>query len=658
MGFLTIAVVACMKLACKWLTLVANTPESKTPDHDIKTRWAAGYRGQRMITRFATFSSRMAALFTLVFTIAACGGGGSGGGGFLGESDDDAPSVPSTPVRITTTALPVGTDGLEYTALVEADGGTLPYQWEVLNDGGTGFTIDNDGFLTGTAPPSGQYGLTLQVTDNEGQTDKASFILTVAGDAQQPLAIATTALPNGIERQDYITLLQAVGGQGEYMWTLVDGGGTGLDLRDDGLLSGTAPDAGQYAMTIAVQDDVREVSSVLILTVTTDSSPLNITTTALPAGTEDVRYAAILNASGGDEPYTWNLLSNGGLSGLNVTAAGVLQGTPGFPGTFGLVFEVRDARGDTDQQAITLTINPEAGATIPLKIATASLPDASRVLYAAAVEATGGIKPYTWSGGDTSTPGTGFVVDPTSGSITGNTNNLLPGQYGYSVTVTDDDGDSDTRSYIITVPGGDTAPITILTESPLPTAYEDLFYTVIMRSVGGGGNSSLTWSVIDTVGFPGTAPSFGNSPDDEKNGVLTWGSADIVEGNYLITIQVTDGIDSDVVTYDLQATVAPVRITTTNPLPNAIEGEDYTRTIAVSGGGADNTWSVLSVTPAPTVGPDFVGPGIMDGTLTWGGADIEEGSYEIEVQVVSKDANGVASSDTKTFDLDALPATP
>lgn len=49
-----------------------------------------------MITRFATFTSRMAVALSMMLAIAACGGGGgsSGGGGFLGGagsggSDDD-----------------------------------------------------------------------------------------------------------------------------------------------------------------------------------------------------------------------------------------------------------------------------------------------------------------------------------------------------------------------------------------------------------------------------------------------------------------------------------------------------------------------------------------------------------------------------------------
>ena len=560
---------------------------------------------------------------------------------------------------ITNTGLPSAIDGVQYTALVQAAGGKEPYSWDVVDDGGTGFTINDEGFLTGTAPESGDYGLTLQVTDSVDAADRSSIILTVTGDTPQPLAISTSSLPSAEEGKGYNAILEAVGGQGDYMWTLISNGGSGLQLRDDGLLSGTAPAEGQYAISVSVLDDSRTVSSTLLLTVTADSSPLTITTTTLPGGSVGNRYAAVLNASGGDKPYVWTLVSNGGQPGLSLSTAGVLSGVPTLPGDFGVIYRVSDGT-NTDQLAALLTISTTDGAGVPLRITTASLPDADRVLYAAAMEAAGGVKPYSWSGGDTAVPGTGFTVNPTSGSITGVTNDLLPGQYGYSVTVEDSVGDADTRSYVITIPGGDSPPIRILTENPLPIAYETLFYTTILRAVGGSGTTA--WSVIDSVGFPGTVPSFASALDI-ASGVLTWNSADVAEGNYLITIQVDDTGDgtSDVVTYDLQASVAPVRITTDNPLPGAIEGADYTRTLAISGGGATNTWSVLSVTrdgSAYTGGPAVVGTGIQDGTLTWAAAAVEQGNYLVQVEVVSKDANGVASSDTKTFDLEALPPTP
>lgn len=545
--------------------------------------------------------------------------------------------------------------------MIEGAGGEKPYAWSVTNGGGTGFGINNEGILSGVAPRSGDYGLSLRLTDNANTQATASFVLTVTGDTPQPLAITTTSpLPSVEEGNTYTAILEAAGGNGGYLWLLVNDGGSGLRLREDGVLSGTVSAEGQYGITVSVTDDTRTVSKILILEVTADSSPLTITAQSLPEGTVNDRYAAVLTASGGDKPYAWTLVSDGGQSGLVLSSAGVLSGTPTLAGTFGLVIQVSDGIS-ADESAITLTIAPAGGGSEVLDITTGSLPDADRTLYAALVEATGGEQPYVWSGNDISVPGTGFQINPASGLITGNTNELLPGQYGYSVTVSGRAGATDTRSYVIIVPGGDSPPVRIFTENPLPEASETLFYTTILRAVGGLTGEYL-WSVVAASGFAGTPPPSFNGALDASTGILTWPAADVRAGNYLITIQVVADPSgptpsSDIRTYDLQASGPPVRITTDNPLPGGIEGTGYSFQFSTAGGGNRNIWS-SSVTRNGSNyldGPDFTGLGITSGTLTWPAASVNQGNYMITVTVVSQDpATGFASENTKVFDLEAL----
>ena len=510
-----------------------------------------------MITRFATLTTRLSVAFAVLFTIAACGGG-NGGSGFFPDGGGGA----GNPVTITTTALANAIDGIVYTELVVADGGEEPYSWTVVDDGGTGFSINNEGILSGIAPQSGDYGLTLQVADSASSTDKASFILTVTGETPQPLAIATATdgLPPTEEGKEYLALLEAVGGAGDYQWAMVSDGNSGLQLSYDGVLNGTAPAEGQYPIKVSVMDETGTATSILILIVTGPSSPLAITTTSLPGGTVDERYAAVVAASGGDKPYTWTLVSTGGQSGLSLSKAGVLSGSPALAGTFGIIVKVSDGTY-TDELALPLTIVSQGGEVEVLTIATTSLPVADRVLYSAALEASGGEKPYSWSGGDTSVPGTGFTVI-NSGSITGNTNDVPPGLYSYTVTVADSAGDSDTRSFVIDVAGGDSPPVAILTGNPLPDATATLTYAQVMRAVGGA--QDLDWSVLETTNSAGevvtNGPNFDPPGGSTELGVLYWSAADIVEGNYSVVIQVQDAtISADVVTFSLRALGAPVR---------------------------------------------------------------------------------------------------
>ena len=347
-------------------------------------------------------------------------------------------------IKIISTALPAAIDGLDYIALVEASGGVLPYTWAIADDGGTGLTIDNEGFLTGVAPAAGSYGITLLVTDASDKTAQQSFIFSVTGDTPQPLSIATTSLPAAAEGEPYTAILEANGGQGDYMWTLVDDGGTGLDLRDDGILSGTGPAEGDYAVTVSVTDNTRTVTSALSLAVNPDPSPLTITTTSLPGATEDVRYAAVLEATGGTENYTWSLVSGGG-SGLTLTPAGVLSGTPTAPGTFGITFEVNDGENIVEGSA-TVTVSAAAAAPA-LTITTQTLPNATGPNYIATLAASGGVQPYIWTLPNDG--GTGFTMS-TSGVLSGTT--PASGTYNLLVSVTDDDGSNTQKVMTVTVP--------------------------------------------------------------------------------------------------------------------------------------------------------------------------------------------------------------
>jgi hypothetical protein len=459
------------------------------------------------------------------------------------------------PLAIATTALPNAIDGILYTAVIEGVGGEKPYIWSVTDGGGTGFGINNEGILSGVAPRSGDYGLSLRLNDNANTQATASFVLTVTGDTPLlPLAIATASLPDAEEGKAYTAILQAEGGQGPYLWSLINSGGSSLQLRDDGVLSGTVLTEGGYAIEVSVTDDARTVSTALILDVLANSSPLTITTSSpLPAGTLDERYAAILNASGGTQSYAWTLVSNGGQSALALSSDGVLSGTPSLAGTFGLVLEVSDGNS-TDQLAAALTVTSTPDPTIALTIETTQLPTVDRVLYAATVVAAGGEKPYRWSGRDTSTPASGFIIAADSGVITGNTSNLLPGLYGYNVTVEDADNAITDRSYIIEVPGADNPAVQILTANPLTDAIIGLTYSVVMQAVGGSG--SYKWAILQTLkdGMPvatESGPSF-ELPGSPDSGILFWSAQDVELGDYLITISVTDSDDSaDIVVFEL-----------------------------------------------------------------------------------------------------------
>ena len=90
----------------------------------------------------------------------------------------------------------------------------------------------------------------------------------------------------------------------------------------------------------------------------TEPQVLSISTSSLPSGRVSVAYSTTLRASGGTGTYTWTLNDAGG-SGLALSSAGVLSGTPATAGTFTLSVSVNDGLS-TVTQSLSLTIAPPA----------------------------------------------------------------------------------------------------------------------------------------------------------------------------------------------------------------------------------------------------------------------------------------------------------
>lgn len=81
-----------------------------------------------------------------------------------------------------------------------------------------------------------------------------------------------------------------------------------------------------------------------------------ITTPFLPGVTVGSGYSVQMTAAGGLAPYTWSIASDTG-SGLIITPAGVLSGTPGTVGTFTLAIQVTDSARVSAQSVFTLTVS-------------------------------------------------------------------------------------------------------------------------------------------------------------------------------------------------------------------------------------------------------------------------------------------------------------
>ncbi|MCI0636065.1 MAG: putative Ig domain-containing protein, partial [Actinobacteria bacterium] len=182
--------------------------------------------------------------------------------------------APVPPPEITTTTLPDGQVGVPYSHTLAATGGTPPYAWSV--DAGSlppGLSLDPvTGTVSGTPSAAGSFPFTAKVTDSDAPAQEDTQALSVAVDPA-PLAITTTALPDGEVGVPYSETLAATGGTPPYVWSLAGGAlpaGLTLDATT-GVVSGTPTTAGVGALTVAVDDAATQ----------SDTQALSITVTGL-----------------------------------------------------------------------------------------------------------------------------------------------------------------------------------------------------------------------------------------------------------------------------------------------------------------------------------------------------------------------------------------
>lgn len=85
---------------------------------------------------------------------------------------------------------------------------------------------------------------------------------------------------------------------------------------------------------------------------------LQIQTTTLPVGMADVAYWASLTASGGTQPYQWSIPSGSLPTGLGLSkSSGAISGTTEQTGAFPLLVQATDAKGNTANQSLTITMD-------------------------------------------------------------------------------------------------------------------------------------------------------------------------------------------------------------------------------------------------------------------------------------------------------------
>jgi hypothetical protein len=237
-----------------------------------------------------------------------------------------------TPLVATTSQTDATTiGGSNGSATITVSGGTPSYTYAWSPNVSTTATASN--------LRAGSY--TVTATDANGCTITRSF--TIGQPSTPTITITPATLANGTVGTAYSQTITASGGTAPYSYGLTAGAlPTGLSLTSAGTLSGTPTAGGTFNFTVTATDAGSFTGS-RAYTVTVTAPTITVAPASLPAGTVAAAYSQTITASGGTAPYSFAVTAGTLPTGLTLTSAGVLSGTPTVSSTFNFTVTATDA---------------------------------------------------------------------------------------------------------------------------------------------------------------------------------------------------------------------------------------------------------------------------------------------------------------------------
>ena len=372
--------------------------------------------------------------------------------------------------------------------------------------------------LGGTPSQAGAYDVTYTARDDDDDTDSLSFTITVeaADDHGDNAASATTVAaesdtPGTLDANDvdYFAITLAAAGTLEVYTSggtdtyghLEDAGGAQVARNDDSgpgrnfRISREVAAGTWYVRVSGYNGRVSGAYTLHARFTPADTSPSFSGSQANLSFTENSPISArtLPGATGGDGALTYSLAPS--VPGLTFAAdSRALGGTPTRAGTYSMTYTVRDDDNDTDSLSFTISVNAaDTAPSFSTSQANLSYTENSPISVVDLPAATGGNGSLTYSLAP-SVPGLTFAAD--SRALGGTPTRA--GTYSMTYTVRDDDNDTDSLSFTISVNAADTAP-------SFSTSQANLSFTenspISARTLPGatGGDGALTYSLAPSV---------------------------------------------------------------------------------------------------------------------------------------------------------------
>lgn len=511
------------------------------------------------------------------------------------------------------------------------------YIWTVTKGAlptGIVFDATTKGLLSGIPTVSGTFTFTVRATDPSDSTlfAEKEYSLTIN---PQPV-ILTTSLPPGTLGGAYNFAITMTGGTAPFSWSISPGYSMPPGLVfSNGVISGTPTAAATYKISVTLTDATGAIAQFPVdatsgkneLTLQINAG-LDITTPTTGANspkmaTASSYYSFAFSATGGTEPYTWDVVAGTLPPGLTLQpGSGGLSGTPdaNAPGNYSFNLRVRDNSGTSVTKTYKIVVAP------PLNIGTSTLQawTLNAGSYSQQLAAVGGASPYSWSwqgslvqivsNGTTisqrSALPAGLVLNPSTGLITGTPTTV--GTFEIDVTLTDGNAATITKKLILQI--NDQLKITT---SSLASGIEGVLY-VPQQITLTGGTSNYTWS------YTGTLPSGLTFTSGVISGVPSANSA----GIYSISVTVKDAANASF-TQVLSISIVKAQSSSLKidsaTIGDMKTGVPVSATLLASGGTTPYVWSVYK--------GSLAGLSLNANGGTIAGTPAQAGNYDVIIRV-------------------------
>lgn len=234
--------------------------------------------------------------------------------------------------------------------------GPLTYQWYQGESGLINTPVGTNSAFFTTPALNATTSYWVKVTNAANTTGANSMTATVTvTEPSDPSILTAAKLPPVRTNIEYSTTLIAIGGQRPYVWSIIEGDlPDGLTLSELGVISGTSSSVGTGSFTVQVMDQDDKVDTrVFEITL----SDLDIATATLPTAVKGVTYAASLAATGGAEPYSWQIQSGTLPTGITLSSSGVFSGKPAAAGNASLLVRVTDGNDFVVTKSLVLPVS-------------------------------------------------------------------------------------------------------------------------------------------------------------------------------------------------------------------------------------------------------------------------------------------------------------